>query len=299
MLIVSKHTGQLCNRIWSLLPLISYLEHTKSKALIFYAREDYVNLFPALRTYCHIKWLLFSDLPHTLFYKSLNFLFKTILKWIPILNCSIREIKNFGLYAIDGWEYRHDASYIREEKLTILQIFAPSLKVQKKVRSTLRSFDGLTVGVHIRRGDYKEWCNGKYYYSDNVYIRIMHDLASEAKRIGKNIRFLICSNERFDIDQVNLHTLQIPNSDGITDLYALSQCDFIVAPPSSYSQWASFYGSVPLSVVLESTQKVEFDDFSSIEYLDTFANGNHLEFDEQHECFYINVQNRTCKIKHK
>jgi len=287
MLIVSKHTGQLCNRIWSLLPLISYLEHTRSKALILYAREDYVTLFPALKKYCRINWLLFSDVQHTFVYKVLNCFFKSILRWIPNLHCSIKEIRRIGFYAIDGWEYRHDTSYILEQKSVILQLFAPSSDVQNKINGTLHAFDGLTVGVHIRRGDYREWCNGRYYYSDDVYIRIMQDLALEANRKGKDIRFLVCSNERFDAKQVKLQTLQIPDSDGITDLYALSLCDFIVAPPSSYSQWASFYGSVPLNVVLESTQKIFFEDFSPIEQLDTFANGNHLEFDEQNDFFTL------------
>lgn len=124
MLIVSKHTGQLCNRIWSLLPLISYLEHTKSRALILYAREDYVNLFPALKNYCRIKWLLSSNTPNTLGYRLLNRLAKTILKWIPSHNGRVADIKKIGLYAIDGWEYRHDTSYILEQKSAILQLFA-------------------------------------------------------------------------------------------------------------------------------------------------------------------------------
>ena len=31
----------------------------------------------------------------------------------------------------------------------------------------------------------------------------------------------------------------------IGDLYSLAACDYIIGPPSTYTQWASFYGQVP------------------------------------------------------
>jgi len=35
----------------------------------------------------------------------------------------------------------------------------------------------------------------------------------------------------------------------IEDLYLLGYCDYIVGPNSSFSQWASFWGGVPLHVL--------------------------------------------------
>jgi hypothetical protein len=35
----------------------------------------------------------------------------------------------------------------------------------------------------------------------------------------------------------------------IEDLYALASCDYIIGPPSTFSQWASFYGNVPRYMV--------------------------------------------------
>jgi hypothetical protein len=32
-------------------------------------------------------------------------------------------------------------------------------------------------------------------------------------------------------------------------MYALAQCDLILGPPSTFSQWASFYGQRPLCIV--------------------------------------------------
>ena len=32
----------------------------------------------------------------------------------------------------------------------------------------------------------------------------------------------------------------------VEDLYALAGCDLLIGPPSTFTQWASFYGKVPL-----------------------------------------------------
>ncbi|MCS6783545.1 MAG: hypothetical protein NZ482_10320, partial [Gloeomargarita sp. SKYG98] len=32
----------------------------------------------------------------------------------------------------------------------------------------------------------------------------------------------------------------------IEDLYGLAECDYLIATPSTYSGWASFYGQVPI-----------------------------------------------------
>ena len=39
----------------------------------------------------------------------------------------------------------------------------------------------LLIGVHIRRGDYKEWCGGKYYYENNLYKYTYGETESSAK----------------------------------------------------------------------------------------------------------------------
>jgi hypothetical protein len=35
------------------------------------------------------------------------------------------------------------------------------------------------------------------------------------------------------------------------DLYSLARCDYVFGPPSTYSQWASFYGNKPLLHVFD------------------------------------------------
>ena len=48
----------------------------------------------------------------------------------------------------------------------------------------------ITIGLHIRRGDYKEYKNGIYYYSDETYISVVNQLKKLLNKT-KIKRFLI------------------------------------------------------------------------------------------------------------
>ena len=287
MLIITKHTGQLCNQIWSMIPIITYAERTNSKVCILNARKDMVNLFPALRGYKRIWWIHVCREKIGRLWRKITFLLE---KYILPFDGALEDGMDNGIRIIDGWEHHHDKSFVKEYRQMLCTLFTPRREVYEKVKNTLSSYDGITVGVHMRRGDYKDWCGGAYYYSNEEYIRIMQSLADEAKQKQKTIRFLICSNEPIDIHQEELNLLQIPHTDGITDLYGLANCDYIIGPPSTYSQWASFYGNVPLCVLLQPQQKIMLNDFSQIVALDMFANENQLKMDEKTQRFYIAKQ---------
>ena len=59
----------------------------------------------------------------------------------------------------------------------------------------------------------------------------------------------------------------------IEDVYALSQCDYILGPPSTFSMWASFIGDVPLRIVKYANENITLDQFSPILYQNVFKNG--------------------------
>lgn len=40
--------------------------------------------------------------------------------------------------------------------------------------------------------------------------------------------------------------VKTPLNSAAADMYALSQCDYIIGPPSTFNAWASFVGDVPL-----------------------------------------------------
>jgi hypothetical protein len=47
----------------------------------------------------------------------------------------------------------------------------------------------------------------------------------------------------------------------VGDLYALARCDYIMGPPSTYTQWASFYGNRPMLSLDGGDQRIDRDKF--------------------------------------
>ena len=65
---------------------------------------------------------------------------------------------------------------------------------------------------------------------------------------GKQVGFIIFSDENFRDQRDIFRGFSVHFGSGhvIEDLYALAQVDYIIAPPSTYSNWAAFYGQVPI-----------------------------------------------------
>ena len=117
----------------------------------------------------------------------------------------------------------------------------------------------LLIGVHIRRGDYEFFVDGKYFYSQKDYYRLLVQIVATAP--GMKIRFLLSSNEEIDLSIFN--GLDIIKAPGhlVKDLYCLSQCDYILGPPSTFSKWAAFYGSKPLYHIQSLDDNVGLESF--------------------------------------
>jgi hypothetical protein len=60
--------------------------------------------------------------------------------------------------------------------------------------------------------------------------------------MGKSCAFFICSNEAIDPDSFKDFLALSGQRHFIVDLYSLAACDVIIGPPSTFSQWAAFYG---------------------------------------------------------
>jgi hypothetical protein len=119
--------------------------------------------------------------------------------------------------------------------------------VKRVVAQARRGADHL-VGIHIRQTDYKNYLNGKYYFTLEAYRRVMDDIQSQ---LSGHTRFLVCSDAPIDRALFKEQDLVFSSGHPVEDNYALAACDFIAGPPSSYSAWASFYGQTPLFHIQE------------------------------------------------
>lgn len=145
-------------------------------------------------------------------------------------------------------------------------LFSPNVSVKNKVSekfSEKRGENSIIVGVHIRRGDYRTFNNGMYFYTNAQYRSILLKVNDLFK--DKNTLFFISSNEKIDLtDFQGCECFLIDNSMAISDLYGLCISDYIIGPPSTFSGWASFYGNKPLYFIENLSESFGRDDFKNI-----------------------------------
>lgn len=286
MLLYVKHYGQLCNRLWALTPVLAYVLQKNKKLYVLFAKKTYLDCFPNLRTCKNLGFILShnNSVPQSLEWRLALLSEKYNLE----VKNDFRNVKNTGFFSfVDGWQHGEDLSFVKEQKNRIRFLFSPVQSVVNKVNETLNGFDGITVGVHVRRGDYKSYLGGRYYFSDDVYLSFIKKLNYIFSTNNKKVRFLICSNESFGYSHGNIDIFSIKEADGITDLYALSKCDYIIGPPSSYSQWASFVGDVPLCILLSDNMDFDISSFSKIVLFNTFENGKKIKLSNHTDSYYI------------
>ena len=60
------------------------------------------------------------------------------------------------------------------------------------IKNTDSRPNSIKLGVHVRRGDYKTWQGGKYYYSDEQYADVILRFASLHK--DKDLTVFVCGN---------------------------------------------------------------------------------------------------------
>jgi hypothetical protein len=143
---------------------------------------------------------------------------------------------------LDGWLIRANAA-LQEHTQEVRGYFTPNWEISQMVDSaigTARSRGGVLVGVHIRRGDYAQWMDGMYFWSVETYANWMRVIAQQLP--GTKITFLVCCEEQ--LAQGQFEGLDVVFGPGMaaSDMYSLAGCDLIFGPPSTFSDWARFYG---------------------------------------------------------
>lgn len=291
MVIINYKAGQLANRLF-------YFSHFIANSLEYNYRlinpsfNDYKDFFKATSSnnfgnYNISLNITFSDHLDEVMRKAVNVVQKVQIKPLrKIPGFYFHEIRAYDaapksfdmndsefvssarskVVFIDGWLYR-DFQNFEKHTPVLRSIFTPLPKytdqVQEAIHRCKQQGDTL-IGVHIRRGDYKTYNDGKWYYEDAVYFSKMQELKRQLESQGKTCAFLLCSNEK--IDKVNYRGLSIFHEDRhfIVDLYALSQCDYLIGPPSTFSMWASFYGEKPLLHLDAASKEVVLSEFQVV-----------------------------------
>ena len=285
MIVIIDRPGQLCNRLWAITPFIAL--SLKYKIRLYVAHfDDYSDYFENVNGYKNINIGFFKN--YYSYRAFINLLkiskIKKLSNKICVYNKKIDSFKNLEhlltrnntINLIKAWHQPFDTAVISEYKNEIKQIFLPNketITYVNKLFSKITSPGDAVIGIHMRRSDYKYFMNGKYFFNDDFYKGYMSLIEKEIQKQDKNAVFLLCSDSDINMNNFKqFNTIKILNSSTIRDLYALSKCDYIIGPPSTFSMWASFYGNVPLRFVKNEKEQINLLDFSPIIAQNIFEN---------------------------
>jgi hypothetical protein len=158
-------------------------------------------------------------------------------------------------------DFRSDSS-VQKNLSTLRAAF--SLKQQLTINMEdeyrhLREQYKILVGVHVRRGDYERWKNGKYFFSDTTFNRKIHEFLDFKKFDPKDVGIIICSNGAIMLENFSRLNVHFSPRRPEEDLFLMGKCDYIIASPSTFSSMSSFIGSVPI-YFLEDEEMTMFDE---------------------------------------
>lgn len=263
MKIIYDTTGQTCNRLWSFMPTLITNFYSSQKILVLFPDKEFLY-FPNLEKKGCIHYsFLFNILKKFLSFKNACYINKIILGKLHVLRLfKWLEKKNPNTF-INGWNtiigYGKALSY--EEKNRLIDIYSPSniiVNRNKDFFKSLRQNYEIVIGIHVRRGDYKEWQNGKFYYEVSEYMDFIRKLNDNTSR---KVCFYISATNRAELSGLSDNEFFNNNNSVVDDLYGLSLCDYIAGPPSSFSRFASFLGQVPLYTIKNISNIPDLKDF--------------------------------------
>ncbi|MFT5251285.1 MAG: hypothetical protein ACI87N_000261 [Flavobacteriales bacterium] len=264
---IVQANGQTCNKFWTYANYLADSIETGEKIIILapdISIKDYSNLMSSKI----IKFpFYFESISKIIGYRSniklLNFILanKVSTKIFSIFFIFIPRV-----HFVDA----HTGGYISGKrgkyKKVLDELFAPNQIIIDEVNSIFETYKEkkkIICGVHMRRGDYKEFEGGKYFYSNEQYHSLMLNIISVFPE--KEVSFFVASNEHIDFSAFdNCDCFSIPNGSATKDLLGLSICDYIIGPSSTFSGWASYYSNIPIYFIENPNNKIDKSSFFQI-----------------------------------
>ncbi len=173
----------------------------------------------------------------------------------------LEVVRRHRVVFVQDWFFRNSENCLRHRDV-IRAYFTPWKRHLDRALATVapaRERGRFVVGVHVRRGDYATFKDGRLFYSHEQYRRVMDGV--QAAFADRDVAFLLCSDEPVPRGAFADLDVLYGNGHEVEDLYALARCDAIVGPESTYSAWASYYGDVPRYVIRDPDEAPRADLF--------------------------------------
>jgi hypothetical protein len=186
----------------------------------------------------------------------------------------LKQLPPHSSYELKGFHFTaKDLVTKHRERICKILDFRSSLKSPiDSILQKARSQYSLILGVHIRENDFKDFYDGKYFVSADHYLKLIDQF--KKLKSEKSVGALICSDSTKILDEIEEQYPYyiLPKGSVAQDMYALSQCDYILGPQATtMSAWASFYGNVSILQVDSSTLQCSNKDFRNVKRLEPFS----------------------------
>jgi hypothetical protein len=142
---------------------------------------------------------------------------------------------------IDG--YFQSEKHFIDYQYIIRNLFLFPQYIQDNINNKLNKIEGTKTGIHIRRGDYKNYPNIHDILNKQYYIDAMSKF--------NDTTFLVCTDNLNDaINDFQLENVIYSNcKNELEDLYLLTQCDNIILSNSSFAWWGAYLGKIKTKVI--------------------------------------------------
>ena len=270
MLVIGRSFGQLGNRLFLYAHLMAAAqEYGVSLANPCFA--EYAHLFPSLQhdLWCRYPKVETASRPPSLLrrkvvaksvYLASRLLGPVGATGVPYRVIRIRgdqrcdlagesfaaAVRHSRLLVLQGWHFRSDDLLYRHAEPIRRHLRVQPIhqeRVQRLIERIRRQAE-LVFGVHVRHGDYATYLNGRYFIPLSQYADAMRSIVAQFP--GRAIGFLVCGNTPMSHEDFPGLPVHFGTGHLVEDMYSFAAADLLIGPPSTYTGWASFYGSVPL-----------------------------------------------------
>jgi hypothetical protein len=264
VLIIADRSARLGNRLWTFANVVAWcLENRRS--VLNPGFVDFAAEYPFLTKRSRLPgWLVSTSITS----RVLAALPRQIWDLVYRVNLRIHTFPHVALadndmadidepnarqYLLDSslvfltGFYHTAADSLSKHAGDIRRLFQPHDSVRLRAELAIaraREQAQVVMGVHIRHGDYRTYCDGLMFYASEEYAEFMRYLTRLWP--SRQVSFVVCSDEPQPAHVFDGLAVVRGPGDTYGDLHALALCDYIVGPSSTFSRWASFWGQTPL-----------------------------------------------------
>lgn len=271
-MIFARDKSQMCNNLLQFAHVYAWgrKHHQRVISMRFSYKYPYFKIQQT--KYAGFFWYLFAK-----YAAALKLLHTVSFRREDHREEKIHYMETHRHFVVSGWFARFYDEFLeyRDEICDLFQLreeYAKPLRERMEMAIGGANTGALRLGLHIRRGDYKDFYAGKFFYDNTAYAAYVMEYARQ--NTAKDIVTFISTNDRTvspdDFEKLcqgcqnSIKFIVMPENNPAQDMIMLSECDAIIGPPSTFSLTACMYHDIPLCWMEEaSPEHMRFDKFEN------------------------------------